>query len=265
MICPICKIEPLGTFTKHKTAKTCGKTSCVNGLRRLNKKPAKKYKRNIKDYNGKELCQCGNPARYIFSSGKICCQSVASNCPIIRIPANISINQKLRHDFNDQGINKLKERALKGAETKRTTINDDGQSQLELYGLKMKEYIASTRDENGRTQWSRCKLSDEEFNNRSEREKYYILVWNISNKSYYDNFYHLKDSSKRSADYHLDHIFSISEGFKHNIDPKIIGHISNLRIIPAKDNLSKYSKCAVTIEELMENYSLALERISSNV
>jgi hypothetical protein len=42
--------------------------------------------------------------------------------------------------------------------------------------------------------------------------------------------------------YQLDHIISISEGYDQNISPSEIGNISNLRIIPWKDNLLKSNK-----------------------
>jgi transposase-like protein len=50
--------------------------------------------------------------------------------------------------------------------------------------------------------------------------------------------------------YHLDHRFSIFEGFKQSIEPEIIGNISNLEFIPWEDNLSKGSNCSITLEEL---------------
>jgi transposase-like protein len=51
--------------------------------------------------------------------------------------------------------------------------------------------------------------------------------------------------------YHLDHKFSISEGFKNNIAPKIIGDIKNLEFIPWEQNIKKRTKCSITIEELI--------------
>jgi hypothetical protein len=42
--------------------------------------------------------------------------------------------------------------------------------------------------------------------------------------------------------YHLDHIIPIFHGWVHRIDPEIIGDISNLRFIPALENIKKGSK-----------------------
>lgn len=44
--------------------------------------------------------------------------------------------------------------------------------------------------------------------------------------------------------YALDHITSIWYGWKNNISPEIIGHISNLRYIPGLENCVKGIKCS---------------------
>lgn len=55
--------------------------------------------------------------------------------------------------------------------------------------------------------------------------------------------------------YQLDHIYSIKMGFLSNIDPEIIGHITNLRCIPSFDNESKGQRCDKSIDELFEDYN----------
>jgi hypothetical protein len=58
----------------------------------------------------------------------------------------------------------------------------------------------------------------------------------------------------KDGEYHLDHKFSISEGFKNNIPPFIIGSYHNLEYIPNKDNLSKLSSCSIDINMLCDIY-----------
>ena len=50
--------------------------------------------------------------------------------------------------------------------------------------------------------------------------------------------------------YHLDHKYSITEGFRNNVPPKVIGNIHNLEFLYYKDNCSKGTKCSITLEEL---------------
>lgn len=82
---------------------------------------------------------------------------------------------------------------------------------------------------------------------------YKFMVWRETEKTY-KKYYSLinPDNLKRGCDYHLDHKFSISEGFKSKIDPKIIASLGNLEIMNSKDNMSKGGKCSLTVENLLE-------------
>lgn len=49
---------------------------------------------------------------------------------------------------------------------------------------------------------------------------------------------------------HLDHMFSMFEEFQQGVDPCMVGHIQNCKMIPAKENLSKFHKCSITLNDL---------------
>jgi len=49
-----------------------------------------------------------------------------------------------------------------------------------------------------------------------------------------------------------DHIFSVREGFELGIDPKIISHPANCRLMKHTDNISKNKKSSITLEELLQ-------------
>lgn len=53
--------------------------------------------------------------------------------------------------------------------------------------------------------------------------------------------------------YHLDHKYSICEGFKNNIDIEVIASMNNLEFIPWEKNLIKKTKCSISKEELINN------------
>ena len=63
--------------------------------------------------------------------------------------------------------------------------------------------------------------------------------------------YNNRGNSGVDGAYHLDHKYSIIEGFKNNIKPELIGNIRNLEFIPWKENLNKRAKCSITIKELI--------------
>jgi hypothetical protein len=51
--------------------------------------------------------------------------------------------------------------------------------------------------------------------------------------------------------YHIDHKYSIHEGFKNNIDVKIISSKENLQMLSSLDNLCKSTTCSITLNELL--------------
>lgn len=95
-----------------------------------------------------------------------------------------------------------------------------------------------------------------EYNNYLEKLptfiKYKNKVYSITKKQpihLLDN-YEKRGNSGVVGKYHLDHKYSIIEGFKNNIDPNIIGDLKNLQFIPWEENIKKRTKCSITIQEL---------------
>ena len=117
---------------------------------------------------------------------------------------------------------------------------------LEKYGS---EYYLSSE--------ARRKLFEElGYQNLAENimdyDKYARQVWKYTNKQ---DLKSLKNFDKRGiTSYHVDHKFSIFEGFKRGILPSIIGDISNLEMLPYKDNTSKGKNCSKTEEQLFNDY-----------
>jgi hypothetical protein len=48
-----------------------------------------------------------------------------------------------------------------------------------------------------------------------------------------------------------DHMYSVYDGFKNKIDPQLISHPANCKLVKQKDNSTKYIKSTLTIEELI--------------
>ncbi len=96
---------------------------------------------------------------------------------------------------------------------------------------------------------------------RSDLEKYRLAVKSITARSYHDYYYVINpDNLPRSRfEYHVDHIYSVEEGFKNNVPPEIIGHYTNLRMMWHLDNCKKNTKCHITLEQLYENYKNSKE------
>jgi hypothetical protein len=86
-----------------------------------------------------------------------------------------------------------------------------------------------------------------------EYNKYNDKVYKVTYKSLMKYSNKIKNLKLRGIEdgYDLDHIFSIYEGFNENIDPEIIGHWKNLRIIKSSKNRRKGKKSSIKISELI--------------
>lgn len=63
-------------------------------------------------------------------------------------------------------------------------------------------------------------------------------------------------------DYHIDHQFSIKEGFNNLIPPYIVGHWTNLWMVPWRENLQKNKQSIISIDLLFRNYFWAVKHFN---
>jgi predicted Zn-ribbon and HTH transcriptional regulator len=83
-------------------------------------------------------------------------------------------------------------------------------------------------------------------------EKYRKSIWNITNQQFVEHYYKINPTNiRRGPLQHLDHKYSIQQGWQNSVSPDIIGGWKNLQILPAKQNQSKSNKCSVTLESIM--------------
>jgi hypothetical protein len=104
----------------------------------------------------------------------------------------------------------------------------------------------------------RCRKCYDEnrFNNaikyKEGYDEYRFCVERETQKSYKTNK-HIIGMGRNKLN-HLDHKYSIYQGFIDKIDPKIIGSVCNLQILPFNENISKGCRCSITKEELISEY-----------
>lgn len=117
-----------------------------------------------------------------------------------------------------------------------------------------------------------CKKCSMEANGINQHEKYLDTFKNIDEYKDYQAYVRLA-RSKTNQTYnkykkeinpnnrnigkktnHIDHIFSVYEGFRENVPIEIISSKENLQILEAKENWKKNKKCDITKHELMEKY-----------
>lgn len=146
------------------------------------------------------------------------------------------------------------EQARKDTMYRKYGVTNPGE--LEETHLKRKEtYKARSKDQREKT---RLKNLETRIKNGNSLPNDHPSIMG-SFKQYTRRIRYLTDMSvdkneylktNRSMTLHIDHQFSIFDGFKFQIPPAIISHICNLRLLGASENSIKNRKSSITLEEL---------------
>jgi hypothetical protein len=124
---------------------------------------------------------------------------------------------------------------------------------LERYGAtspmmnkNISERSLKTKKDNGSIyKWTEQELKD--------IKSYRRAVSYYTEKTYEKYKYILNPDNLERGIYsnHIDHIFPVIEGWKNKIDPKLISHHSNLRLVDSYENLSKGDRTQITFDEFI--------------
>lgn len=128
----------------------------------------------------------------------------------------------------------------------------------------LRRFYAESSREVLETLFEKRGLANRRCHSRSIIKEYYRNVWSETEKTY-RRWYNVLNPLrvKRGKKYHLDHICSIIDCFAEGVDPKIVGSLSNLRIINAKENLAKSSKSDFTPQELIDGVQILSGQIQT--
>ena len=122
--------------------------------------------------------------------------------------------------------------------------------------LKLSDAYQATIKERGKKHtkyWDSVRgFTKEEF--YDEWTLYKKIVYNMTEKTYRKYRNDINPHDLPRWENHLDHKYSVLEGFRNNIPPYIICSKDNLEIIPRNENLNKQYGCSITKEELMNSF-----------
>jgi hypothetical protein len=145
----------------------------------------------------------------------------------------------LRHPNSLANLNR------QGAKGKIQTVGANQKRSESLKGIKRSQ---ETIDKTKKTKIEKGIWHKPDDSHYVEFKKYRRKVYYWTSKN---DLTTLENYDRRGLlDFHLDHKYSITEGFKHGVPPKIIGSIQNLHFMPYNENVSKGTKCSITLEEL---------------
>ncbi len=84
------------------------------------------------------------------------------------------------------------------------------------------------------------------------KEDYFIFTRALTERNYglFKNIINPKGLKRSWKANHLDHIYSVSKGYKDGINPFWIAHPANLQMLKARENKKKNARCDQTIDEL---------------
>ena len=101
--------------------------------------------------------------------------------------------------------------------------------------------------------------------NKDEFQLYVENVRNLTNLNYQTFFSKIKNAKKRSRDFHLDHKYTIREGYKNNIPVEVISHYKNLQIIDGRLNESKGGKSSIKLNELLTDIQNSSNQLDDRI
>lgn len=258
--------KPLKISEKSgKLLKTCGDKKCIDELRnqsfrkklqgevnkefieeklitksgKLNPNLIKLMEYSIEElyciyYNmEKQICKCGEPKTFLtFQTGyrMTCGNPVCSNS----IPEKILKEKQTKLEkYGDENYNNQKK--------KEETV-------FKKYGVKhviiLPEQLVKTK---------KILLEKGIYKSDEYKTDYEIYRRNVDRLTSKNPIHLLENFNKRGVTgYHLDHKFSVAEGFKQNILPYHIASMKNLEMMDGSLNRQKSTNCSISREDLFK-------------
>lgn len=169
-----------------------------------------------------KLCNygCGQDAKFVSTKEVYCCSNSHMRCPAVKK----EFSEKVADQWKKPESKQRKE------DTKLSLIS-------RLHNEKNRDMISNTK---------RIKTGILTEEKRKLYRRYAYCCRKLSQQWAKNNGYEIGRQT-----FHVDHIYSVLDGFKNEISPNIISHPANLRILEAKKNSSKGCKSEITIEELL--------------
>lgn len=224
---------------------------------------------------------CGSQAHYIsYNSKKMRCVEKITQCPGFVEKAEKSRQNNMSKEDRRIHMKKMSERGnakLKELHTNKEWVATKGSNISEsvklrgghtaennpMYGKSHSDSTKKKLSDKANKRNPECYSTATETKiqrglaipkeHKTEWELYRDQVFNYTYKSWQHHQNKINPRGLvRGSEYELDHKFSITEGFKQNVSPEIIGHYTNLELLPKDANRSKRIKCSITLEELTQ-------------
>lgn len=166
---------------------------------------------------------CGLPAVSKSTRGRYCCSDVYTSCPGYIKNSVARTTEHWARPESDQRKENAKKTFIASVHNRETV------------------------DKARKTKWAKWGMENATEAQWKDFKRYARSCRKLSQLWAKDNGYELGQQT-----FHVDHIFSIMDGFRNKISPSIMSHPANLRVIEAKKNSAKGGKSEITLAELLK-------------
>jgi hypothetical protein len=97
---------------------------------------------------------------------------------------------------------------------------------------------------------------------KTEFARYRALVDTVTRKHLRENRDKIEDGHLEigRTRHHTDHVFSVYDGFVNGVEPEVVGHWCNLKLLPYHENCAKSIRSDMTLTELRKRYGMFCSR-----
>lgn len=208
---------------------------------------------------------CGRPATHVTKSNKYQCAPHHRQCPAVlekgyetnkekyggKMPAaSKAVRDKMQETTKDRfGVTNASS-SLEIKEKKK-------QKALDRYGVdnvSKAESIKDTIRNKTKERWQGVYKNKNFSSEGLTRKQYGDRANQYAETQYQRNKDLLDPEHKRGKHWHLDHIYSVTDGFLNNVPINVISDISNLRLISDKENYAKSCNSHKSLDQLYEDF-----------
>jgi hypothetical protein len=209
---------------------------------------------------------CGQKSTHRTKNGKYICAAHHRCCPAVlnkgyqtnlskygsKTPAS---SESVRKKMQDTNIDRY---GVENASSLESVKQIRREKALAEYGVdnvskseSIKKLIADRKTE----YWTNVYKIKQFTSEGLTREQYGRRCHQYADTQYFRHQQQIDPDSKRSKHWHVDHIYSVTDGFLNDVPINVISDISNLRLISDKDNYKKHKKSDKSLEQLYEDYN----------
>lgn len=236
--CEYCGVEYNKTLSEYKRSEKLGRKHFCS------LKCNKSHKKRV----DKKCLNCGNEYHSKQTNSKFCSRSCSATY-------NNKNRNEQKRNFSEIGLTNIRI-----SNQKKYKVNHDTYK-INPKHCKNCDKELSFKDRKKTFCDIKCKR-EYERKHMSKYQKYYRDCQFKFNLSDYPNefdfslienygWYKAKNRGDNLNGVSRDHMISVRYGYDNNISPDIISHPANCRLMRHNDNVSKHSKCSITIDELL--------------